>query len=173
MRSPEAFGSTRGDPWYGSALLASVFLHHTKSGSLSRIHRRFQDVSSSSCNTNLRVLELVSGAVAIPGLAVVLALLRHRFLTIPTTTTIIATFLLTRFVLTDNDPEALNQLRRNARTASRRFAELAQQESKLAPRIVVHHLDWAADTHCFDLCCIDLAIGSELVYTPDTASLQP
>jgi hypothetical protein len=59
----------------------------------------------------------------------------------------------------------LNQLRRNARTASRRFAELAQQESMLAPRIVVRHLDWPAVTHCFDLCCIDLAIGSELVYT--------
>jgi hypothetical protein len=206
-RPTGAFGPLGGEPWYGSALLASMLLllppppspttndtsgtddnRGDGGGPLQRIHGHLQDVSN---HGGMRVLELGSGAVAIPAFAAVLAILRQRRCQRrqevdpngshhETGTNedskrrnIVAMDHddVDEVILTDHDPQVLRQLRRNVESASLKLAEVARQESlSAAPRMVIHHLDWAEKTHCFDLWNIDLVIGSELVYTPETAT---
>lgn len=207
-RHAGTLGPLGGEPWYGSALLASMLLlppppppttdDTSKNdnrgggggGPLQRIHGHLQDVSNQKGCGGMRVLELGSGAVAIPAFAAVLAIVRQRRCQRrpdedqngrhhetgtrddSNRRNVVADHDgVDEVVLTDHDPQVLRQLRRNVQTASLKLAEVARQESlSAAPRMVIHHLDWTETTLCFDLCNIDLVIGSELVYTPETAT---
>jgi hypothetical protein len=132
------------DAWYASALLASLLLTATGDGREDSISTMFH--SGDECV----VLELGSGAVGLSGLACAAALAKsatHSW----------------KVVLTDNDPPVLEQLRRN----------MQHNRSKLIPndddshQIVVQHLDWNDDREIDPK--IRLVIGSELVYTQETA----
>ena len=135
------------DAWYASALLTSLLLLETKGDNNDSISSMFQ-----SDFDDCVVLELGSGAVGLSGLACAAALAKR-----PSASW--------KLVLTDNDPPVLDQLRRNVEKNRPKLIPLNDNDA--FHQIVVEHLDWNDD------CDIDsrirLVIGSELVYTEETA----
>jgi predicted nicotinamide N-methyase len=95
------------------------------------------------------ILELGSGAVALSGLACAIALGRH--------------FEQATIILTDNDPPVLDQLKVNVDRNQQHFPKHVD--------IQVQSLDWNdSDSLDSSVLSLDLVIGSELVYTQETAT---
>ncbi|KAL3936255.1 MAG: hypothetical protein SGARI_002635 [Bacillariaceae sp.] len=133
------------DAWYASALLTSLILQDSDNDK--RI------IHSELPNRPLRVLELGSGTKALPGFAAAIALAKERF---PSWTV----------TLTDNDMDCLRQLKSNVQV----------NRSKILHDntfINVECLDWGdnfeSNPTSKDLLKTNVVIGSELVYTNETA----
>lgn len=164
-----SFSPLGADPWYGSALLASLLLHSGRSfGNNTVPNSRLQDHIARGCTRQhpMRVLELGSGAVGISAFAAALSILQGRSSWNHSKDGIID-----EVVLTDNNLEVLQQLKYNTDVAARAFDEMACSSSLSAhvPNMRVQKLDWSDDFHEIDLAPFQLAIGAELVYTPSTA----
>lgn len=161
----DSFSPLGADPWYGSALLASLFLCdcRTDIGSINSVQ---QHIRSFTRKVPLRVIELGSGAVGLSAFAAALFILRHR-----ADCESLLEGIIDEVVLSDNDPEVLEQLKNNTKVASAAFDERATVESlkNRVPNMRVHTLDWGDDSHEIDLAPFHLAIGAELVYTLSTA----
>ena len=130
------------DAWYASALLASLLLTTTT----------IEDDNKD--NNDCVVLELGSGAVGLSGLACAVALANQMKKSMTKA----------KVILTDNDATVLKALQRNVET--NREAILALCDTV---QVEVQHLDWKDGFHSLGSSPLDLVIGSELVYTKDTA----
>lgn len=120
--------------WYGSALLTALIV--SSKGCLQE-HLVSLD--------NVVALELGSGAVALPGLALA-GLLQSKAGC-------------HRVMLSDNEPAVLRQLEANVE---------CNREVLSRVSVTVQHLDWADELALPDTTTINLVIGSELVYTKET-----
>jgi len=128
--------------WYGSALLSAILL--LKDG---RIHKHLD-----LCK-NVNVLELGSGAVGLSGLAMALVLGQklgdhHLY-------------------LTDNEPSVLHQLQANVSSNVERISK--EHPHLILPHISVEYLDWHSIDESLLPDQLQLVIGSELIYTFETA----
>lgn len=130
------------DAWYASALLASLLLTTTN----------IEDDNND--HDDCVVLELGSGAVGLSGLACAVALATQTKQSMTKA----------KVILTDNDATVLKALQRNVET--NREAILALRDKEV--QVEVQHLDWKDGFHSLGS-SLDLVIGSELVYTKDTA----
>jgi hypothetical protein len=160
--------------WYGSALLTALLLSDATAGA--RIHQHLESFSSSEqC---VSALELGSGAVGLSSLALGW-MLKHR----PKGRSCQKQD--DRIVLTDNDNHVLQQLRENIKFNIER---IEPQSVSTMPKYQVEHLDWndgynrkalfrnsSLHTHgnetepSFPSASLQLVVGSELVYTTETA----
>ncbi|KAG7368142.1 lysine methyltransferase [Nitzschia inconspicua] len=154
------------DAWYASALLSCLVLQEAEkammsdefpSGGRCGIFPPVHDTSRP-----FQVLELGSGAKALSGLAAAVALSRlsNRF---PSWTV----------TLTDNQLEVLHQMERNV--AANQSKIISAEASRIIQRINVDYLDWGTNFDEIDpekQCILnaDVVLGSELVYTEETAS---
>ncbi|CAJ1942466.1 unnamed protein product [Cylindrotheca closterium] len=131
------------DAWYASALLASMVLTN-----------KIPMLPSTKT-----VLELGSGAVGLSGLACAVAMARKENMDDHH-----------RIILSDNDPPVLERLKLNAERNLDAILSSASTPDALLD-IQVQHLDW--NEECDESSpfrnSIDLVIGSELVYTQETA----
>ena len=132
--------------WYSSALLATILLVEDDEETKSIIFPK-------PCSSKpVVILELGSGAVGLSGLACAIALGRHHFEQ-------------ATVILTDNDPPVLDQLQVNV--------DRNQQHVPKHVDIQVQSLDWNDHSDSLDssvLLSLDVVIGSELVYTQETAT---
>jgi hypothetical protein len=126
--------------WYSSALLAIILLMEDKETG---------SIFPKHCSKPV-ILELGSGAVAVSGLACAIALGRH--------------FEQATVILTGNDPLVLDQLKVNVDRNQQHFPKHVD--------IQVQSLDWNDYSDSLDssVLSLDLVIGSELVYTQETAT---
>ncbi|KAG7347502.1 lysine methyltransferase [Nitzschia inconspicua] len=155
------------DAWYASALLSCLVLQDAEkaimadefpSGGLYGIFPPVHDTSRP-----FQVLELGSGAKALSGLAATVALstmLSNRF---PSWTV----------TLTDNEQEVLHQMKRNVATNQSKI--ISAEASNIDQVINVEYLDWGTDFDEIDhekqfILDADVVLGSELVYTEETAT---
>jgi predicted nicotinamide N-methyase len=127
------------DAWYASALLTNMLLTN---------NNIFPEATYSN---SLTVLELGSGAVGLSGMACAVALNLSK------------TYENCKVVLTDNDAPVLETLRWNVERNQKTITETGNVE------VCVQHLDWNDDCSDDFRDSIDLVIGSELVYTKETA----
>jgi Lysine methyltransferase len=164
-------------PWYGSALLASLFLHPDTFGQIYDVERPDEPFSaverlrkmmkyvwgpSHSPSKKWSCLEIGSGAIGLVGLS--LALSPASFATI---------------WLTDNDPDVLAQLRLNVKnntplqSSFRYLEEAAEHGCEQLTRVGVALLDWYDNAWPAPLLPENsnfrLVVGSELIYSQDTA----
>jgi hypothetical protein len=138
------------DAWYASALLTTILM--TQQEQLPAALFTF------NANANKVILELGSGAVGLSGLACAIAMGQQGCYDISSSSSC-------TIYLTDNDPPVLEQLRANV-------AHNRPCLSNETTTIHVTHLDWN-DTNSFDRSIqdpVDVVIGSELVYTDETAT---
>jgi predicted nicotinamide N-methyase len=126
--------------WYSSALLATILLTEDEKTGI---------IFPKHCSKSVRLLELGSGAVALSGLACAIALGRQ--------------FEQATVILTDNDPAVLDQIKVNVNRNQQHFPKHVD--------IQVQALDWNdSDSLDSSVSSLDLVIGSELVYTQETAT---
>ena len=158
------------DAWYASAVLASLLLSRRDlcGGS---------NKKKSANNNNCVILELGSGAVGLSGLACAVALARSNTCKKGTV------------ILTDNDPLVLNTLRANVEHNMERICSLSGNDGNNINNnnnnnnnieILVRNLDWndgygddtasSSSSSTTTTTTVDLVIGSELVYTVETAN---
>jgi predicted nicotinamide N-methyase len=132
------------DAWYASALLTGMLLTN-----------EVNILSTRNETAHLVVLELGSGAVGLSGLACAVALGRKKEFTSKC-----------KVILTDKDPPVLEKLRWNV---TRNKETILSSNSDIKMEISVQHLDWndGCDETIRD--SVDLVIGSELVYSQETA----
>lgn len=147
-----------GQAWYGSALLTALlvsllgsFSTDTEANKLLKSH--LEGLSNVNC------LELGSGAVGLSGLSlgIVLAYLKGDKRT--------------RVVLTDVDTVILQQLRINVENNLGRINDSLLKAGKSTTEYFVERLDWT-DGYSSKILkgeAVQLVIGSELVYTTETA----
>jgi predicted nicotinamide N-methyase len=129
--------------WYGSALLAAILMQPE-----SRIQRHLDLVPDG----NISCLELGSGAVGISGLALGLMLSQRQGIH--------------RVCLTDNESHVLNQLEFNVETNVARIQN--EHPHNPLPDFSVQMLDWN-DYSSDAFKKLHMVVGSELVYTKETA----
>jgi hypothetical protein len=160
------------EAWYASALLTCLLLQVVEDddssilGPLLLPHN--DDNDDDDDNDPFVVLELGSGAVGLSGLACAVALQqqqrrrrRRQW----------------KVVLTDNDPLVLEQLRKNVERnlpnlllSSANDDDDDNSSSGQQQHILVEHLDWGSNNDpLWKNMHVDLVIGSELVYTQETA----
>jgi hypothetical protein len=138
-----AWSPTGSQAWYASALLSAILLQESDER-IVRILCRSESLS---------ILELGSGAVGLSGIVSNLLLSRR-----PGTH---------RVYLTDRDPNILKQLEQNVMQYNehlRKHYPAIKEE-----HMEVQNLDWNDGSACSRLKDLDLVIGSELVYTLETA----
>jgi predicted nicotinamide N-methyase len=133
-----------GNVWYGSALLAAMLLKPE-----SRIQKHLDTVPA----RNISCLELGSGAVGLSSLALGLMLSQRQGMH--------------RVCLTDNEADVLNQLKGNVETNVARIQ--SEHHQILLPNFSVKLLDWNEDYSSDAFEQLHLVVGSELVYTKETA----
>jgi predicted nicotinamide N-methyase len=181
------------DAWYASALLTVLVMREvslrkedTDDDEDRIFNERIVATSSNRKNSNIRVLELGSGAVGLSGIAFAAALSQQE----------------TRFpcwtvTLTDNDKTLLKQLEENVLSNMSNIIP-SRDKNVLGNRsIQVKHLDWDDDdddddsndsysvnnddddddddddefkSNNKDMLSADIVIGSELAYTEETAN---
>ncbi len=156
------------DAWYASALLASILLLKPTEESGGDIQHPFARMFASG-SSNLSegssyiILELGSGAVGLPGFVCAVAL--ERQLKLQQLTTLESNW---RVLLTDNDSRVLQQLQRNLdENKSTLLSSTATVDVQVAT------WDWKENHPASGLMSTDevvLVIGSELVYTQETAN---
>jgi hypothetical protein len=153
--------------WYGSALLAAMILVQHDDNP---IHQHLETL-----NDPIYSLELGSGAVGLSGFALALLLSKNRELTGNGFNS------KNLVVLSDNEPDVLGQLTKNVQKNLYRLRESYPQV--LFPDIYVTNLDWNESLRSASLLPASFegnerinsihqfhfAIGSELVYTKETA----
>jgi predicted nicotinamide N-methyase len=130
--------------WYGSALLAAMLLQPE-----SRIRKHLDMVP----DQNVSCLELGSGAVGLSALALGLMLSQRQGMH--------------RVCLTDNEVHVLNQLKDNVETNVARIQSEHHQIS--LPNFSFGMLDWNESYNSDAFEELHLVVGSELVYTKETA----
>jgi hypothetical protein len=144
------WGPLGAQAWFGSALLTAILLQPE-----SRIQQHLDEVIAAQ-GGNINSLELGSGAVGLSGLALALILAerqgsRHRV------------------YLTDNESHVLQQLEYNVKE---NVARIHKEHTAISlPVICVLSLDWN-DSDIVDTGLerqLNLVVGSELVYTKETA----
>jgi hypothetical protein len=150
------------DAWYSSALLTSLILREvmTPESSTSQADRMFPQTHEKAIP--LRILELGSGAKALSGFAAAaaLSLLWNRY---PSWTV----------TLTDNNVDILHQLESNVAANKHR---IISTDKSTVQHINVEHLDWGAAvdiasySNQLSTLDADIVIGSELVYSTETAT---
>lgn len=131
------------DAWYASALLASMLLTNECS-----IWQTRNDLG------DFVVLELGSGAVGLSGLACAVALGRRK-----------EGKARCKVILTDNDLPVLEKLRSNVSRNEEAVLSISDQTMEIS----VQHLDWNDGCDESLIAAVDLVLGSELVYTEETA----
>ena len=145
------------DAWYASALLTSMIL---QDGDVDRSRILGSNVTPSK-KRPLRVLELGSGTKALPGFATAIALTSSMKERLPSWTV----------TLTDNDMDCLRQLKSNVQANLSKV--LSKDDESDNSHIHVEYLDWGDDFERNptrkNLLNADVVIGSELVYTNETA----
>jgi predicted nicotinamide N-methyase len=133
-----------GNAWYGSALLAAMLLKPD-----SRIQKHLDRVPA----RNVSCLELGSGAVGLSSLALGLMLSQRQGMH--------------RVCLTDNEAPVLNQLKSNVEM---NVASIQSEHHNISlPNFSVQMLDWNEDYSSDAFEELHLVVGSELVYTKETA----
>ncbi|EEC50853.1 predicted protein [Phaeodactylum tricornutum CCAP 1055/1] len=138
-----AWSPTGSQAWYASALLSAILLQESDERIVGILCR----------SESLSILELGSGAVGLSGIVSNLLLSRR-----PGTH---------RVYLTDRDPNILKQLEQNVMQYNehlRKHYPAIKEE-----HMEVQNLDWNDGSACSRLKDLDLVIGSELVYTLETA----
>jgi hypothetical protein len=153
------------DAWYSSALLTSLILrevtsHESSTSTSNKTDGMFPQTHDKA--VPLRILELGSGAKALPGFAAAaaLSLFSSRF---PSWTV----------TLTDNHKDILHQLEANV--AANQVRIISSEKSNIQ-RINVEYLDWGTtdesteDPNKASTLDADVVIGSELAYSEETAT---
>lgn len=187
LASDDGVWSPVGDhAWYSSALLTCLILQGTSTtntvgdgaeGANGNERSLFGDLTGGvtldhcGIDKNIRILELGSGAIGLPGIsfASLLSRQKERF---PSWTV----------TLTDNDRSLLRQLKANVRCniASNQIALPSNDDESLENGgIHVKFLDWDIerkdndddDTKSNQLLSADIVVGSELCYTRETADV--
>jgi predicted nicotinamide N-methyase len=130
--------------WYASGLLAAMLLQPA-----SRIQKHLDMVT----DQNISCLELGSGAVGLSAMALGLMLSRRQGMH--------------RVCLTDNVAHVLNQLKDNVETNVARIQ--SEHHQILLPNFSVQMLDWNEGYSSDAFEQLHLVVGSELVYTKETA----
>ena len=151
--------------WYGSALLASILLSPSPGpsnpvhGPSIRIQQHLQ------AQPHVSALELGSGAVGLSGFALGW-MLTHRTRNVPGERCDCV-------VLTDNDPDVLRQLQLNVSCNIKNMRKSILNAWKRLPEYRVETLDWKHGYNSNILHdpsdSLQLVIGSELIYTLETA----
>jgi predicted nicotinamide N-methyase len=130
--------------WYASALLAAMLLQPE-----SRIQKHLDKAS----DQNISCLELGSGAVGLSAMALGLMLSQRQGMH--------------RVCLTDNVAHVLKQLKGNVET---NVARIQSEHQQIAlPTFSVQMLDWNEGYSSDAFEKLHLVVGSELVYTKETA----
>jgi predicted nicotinamide N-methyase len=130
--------------WYASALLTAMLLQPE-----SRIQKHLDMIP----DQNVSCLELGSGAVGLSAMALGLMLSQRKGMH--------------RVCLTDNVAHVLNQLKGNVET---NVARIQSQHHQLSlPNFSVQMLDWNEGYSSDAFEQLHLVVGSELVYTKETA----
>jgi predicted nicotinamide N-methyase len=174
------------DAWYASALLTVLVMREVSlrkedaDEDEGRIFNKRIVATSSNRNSNIRVLELGSGAVGLSGIAFAAALAQQE----------------TRFpcwtvTLTDNDKTLLKQLEENMLSNMSNIIPSSDKNVSGNRSIQVKHLDWDDDdddddsyfvnsdddddddefeSNNKDILSVDVVLGSELAYTEETAN---
>jgi hypothetical protein len=148
------------DAWYASALLATMFFQYQQDDKAesSIILTTSLLASNGRRSSPIKILEIGSGAVGLSGLACAAALRTNDDIQMPWTLT-----------MTDNDPAVLRQLKDNVQHNLPKL-DLNDTNNK----IHVESLDWNDDnvstSHTTITRDVDLVIGSELVYSDETAT---
>jgi predicted nicotinamide N-methyase len=131
--------------WYASALLAAILLQPEES----RIQKHLDKVP----DQNISCLELGSGAVGLSAMALGLMLSQRQGMH--------------RVCLTDNVEYVLNQLKSNVETNVARIQ--SEHHQIVLPTFSVQMLDWNEGYSSDAFEQLHLVVGSELVYTKETA----
>jgi hypothetical protein len=144
--------------WYASALLTSLVLQDVANDSVDSQKRSKFFHSDKTEQTTFRVLELGSGAKGLCGFAAatVLSMSNEKF----------PSWVVT---MTDNDKDCLEQLKSNVQ-ANR--SKIISEDDQVNKKMNVEYLDWGDDFNDPSngrLLHANVVIGSELVYTTETA----
>jgi predicted nicotinamide N-methyase len=131
--------------WYASALLAAILLQPEES----RIQKHLDKVP----DQNISCLELGSGAVGLSAMALGLMLSQRQGMH--------------RVCLTDNVKHVLNHLKSNVETNVARIQ--SEHHQIVLPTFSVQMLDWNEGYSSDAFEQLHLVVGSELVYTKETA----
>ena len=166
--------------WYGSALLSALLLRPCPSSpdavGTDRTNFLLEErlhLLKTTLNENCTVLELGSGAVGLSGITAGWVS-SHNKGGVDDQTEICATSITRRhIILTDNEPRILRQLERNDKTSLNTLTQL--YPNKTLPHMSVAKLDWNDDAAIVDQLVpagskLKLVIGSELVYTDESAT---
>lgn len=176
LASDDGVWSPVGDhAWYSSALLTCLILQGTSTMNITKTAEENKRTSLDSgivldhygAEKELRILELGSGAIGLPGVSFA-ALLSRQTERFPSWTV----------TLTDNDKSLLRQLQANVRT-NMDSKQILLDGSK-SRGIDVEFLDWDVKPNNSEtndeggnrqdrLLSADIVIGSELCYTKETA----
>ena len=176
LASDDGVWSPVGDhAWYSSALLTCLILQGTTMTNITKTAEENKRVSLDSgivlnhcgAEKELRILELGSGAIGLPGVAFA-ALLSRQTERFPSWTV----------TLTDNDKSLLRQLQANVRTNM--DSKQIMLDGSKSSCINVEFLDWDVKPRNSEtndqggnrhdrLLSGDIVIGSELCYTKETA----
>lgn len=165
--------------WYGSALLSAMLLrpspslqdavgaHRTNFLLAERLH-----LLKTTQNEHCTVLELGSGAVGLSGITAAWVLSHNEGVEDQTETST-ASATRPHIILTDNEPRILRQLEQNVKTSLNTMKQL--YPSKTLAHMDVAKLDWNDDAGIVDQLVpvgskLQLVIGSELVYTDESAT---
>jgi hypothetical protein len=173
------WSSLGSDAWYGSALLSALLI--SSDATTSRIHQHFQYLLSIfDCNMSITALEIGSGAVGLSSFALICSLARKKE-KLNFNTSVESR--VNRIIVTDNDVDVVRNLERNIRTNLNKISVVYSNVE--FPSVQVATLDWNdgldglsysgpatsdISTTLPPIPMIHLAIGSELVYTNETAN---
>jgi Lysine methyltransferase len=164
------------EAWYGSALLVAMLLMTDLEEN--RIQRHLDNCDQRGTGA-LNALELGSGAVGLSGLALGLLLARYQSQIDNNDSGEARQNFQSRVLLTDNDPSVLRQLEVNVRFNVDNIRK--NYPGITLPEFIVHHMDWNDDCSCnlgggdglgaagSRQSSLQLVVGSELVYTTETA----
>jgi hypothetical protein len=147
--------------WYASALLTCMISHGD-------CCHRLSNCTSPAVRTSFTAIELGSGAIGLPGIALGWLLLSQSDKTLLDRKTF-------SIYLTDNEPKVLTQLQSNVSASLKLFDEKFKNYN-LDELFSVNLLDWKDGITSLNLTNdnsvgrIDLVMGAELVYTPATAT---
>lgn len=164
------------EAWYGSALLGALLLTADSEGNRIKKHM------CNCCHSGkypLHALELGSGAVGLSGFA--LWLMLARFPSQTDHDADLSNNCRNLVILSDNDPDTLQQLELNVRSNVANIR--IKYPGDALPEFDVHYLDWNEDYEGYNKLVrydgtdaagskqssLQLVIGSELVYSTETA----
>lgn len=149
------------DAWYASALLTCLILQEVDAkcrDDTTELAKIFDIDTTIAQKRTFRVLELGSGTKALPGFAAAISLSAFN-----------QQLSSWSVRLTDNDKDCLEQLKANVQANE---SKIIWAEGNLDKQINVKYVDWRDDFNSSDkssLLQANVVIGSELVYTKETA----